>query len=93
MAFTFDTSLGVALAIALHSLALRVARKYADAQNIAADIADCGTYGAPSPIKLLCLVMPLCNVPPSINSFRASEQAHPRNGSNSGLKLSNGLLL
>lgn len=52
MAFTFDTTLGVALAIALHNIALRVARKFANANSIAAEIAECGTYGALFGVKV-----------------------------------------
>lgn len=53
VAFTFDTTLGVALAIAFHNLAVRSAKNQADNSYAAACIAECGHYGnllAPHPI-------------------------------------------
>lgn len=45
VAFSFDTTLGVALAIGLHSLAVKAARQRADRSGFAACVADCGSYG------------------------------------------------
>ena len=53
VAFLLDTSLGVALAIALHSAAVKVARARAAANSFAAIVADCGNYG-----KHLCSCFP-----------------------------------
>jgi len=45
VAFTFDTTLGVALAIAFHTLALNAAKYNASHSHFAARIAKCGSYG------------------------------------------------
>ncbi len=45
VAFTFDTTLGVALAIAFHTLALNAAKYNASGSQFAARVAECGSYG------------------------------------------------
>jgi hypothetical protein len=51
VAFTFDTTLGVALAIGFHTLALNAANYNASHSHFAARIAECGSYGMIVPMK------------------------------------------
>jgi len=47
VAFTFDTTLGLALAIGFHTLALNAAKHNAGHSRFAARVAECGSYGTP----------------------------------------------
>ena len=52
VAFTFDTTLGVALAIGFHTLALNAAKHNAKSSQFAARVAECGSYGeAPAHLR------------------------------------------
>ena len=45
VAFMFDTTLGVALSIGLHTLLLKAAKAKASSNTFAASIFNCGNYG------------------------------------------------
>lgn len=49
VAFTFDTTLGLALAIGFHTLALNAAKHNAGHSRFAARVAECGSYGEAFP--------------------------------------------